>query len=158
MEWNPLNFTGKFLALAIPGLLNRLRSITRRRPLLCPWRIQLNRVNSVVQSANFEQALSVSQKEPVKVLTLDMWLPFATAARTEVTGADLVYDRFHLSEHLNAAVDRTRRQENKRLSRTGDERLKQTRYLWLRAPDTLTDRQQEQLNQLCQSELETVAV
>lgn len=106
----------------------------------------------------FEQALSVSQQETVKVVTLDMWPPFASAARAQVPGADLVYDRFHLSEHLNAAVDQTRRQENKRLSRTGDERLKQTRYLWLRSPDSLTDRQQEQLNQLCQHELETVAV
>jgi transposase len=45
-----------------------------------------------------------------------MWPPFATAARTQLPDADLVYDRFHLSEHLNAAVDQTRRQEHKRLS------------------------------------------
>jgi transposase len=106
----------------------------------------------------FEQGLSQSQKETVKVVTLDMWSPFASAARAQVPGADLVYDRFHLSEHLNAAVDQTRRQENKRLLRTGDERLKQTRYLWLRAPETLSEKQREELEKLCQSELETVAV
>ena len=86
-----------------------------------------------------------------------MWPPFATAARTQLPGADLVYDRFHLSEHLNAAVDQTRRQEHKRLSQAGDERLKQTRYLWLRTPQSLSEKQQEQLETLCQSELETVA-
>ncbi|MBA3442234.1 MAG: ISL3 family transposase [Pyrinomonadaceae bacterium] len=106
----------------------------------------------------FEQGLSASQKETVKVVTLDMWPPFATAARTALPNADLVYDRFHLSEHLNAAVDKTRRQEHKRLSGAGDERLKQTRYLWLRAPETLSDKQREQLETLCRSELETVAV
>ena len=106
----------------------------------------------------FEQALSQPQKETVKVVTLDMWPPFASAARAQVPGADLVYDRFHLSEHLNAAVDQTRRRENNRLLQTGDERLKHTRYLWLRTPETLTEKQQEQLKMLCQSELETVAV
>lgn len=55
-------------------------------------------------------------------------------------------------------MDKTRRQENKRLAQAGDERLKQTRYRWLRAPETLTQTQQGQLEQLCQSELETVAV
>lgn len=106
----------------------------------------------------FEQGLSASQQEAVKVVTLDMWPPFATAVRAAVPGADLVYDRFHLSEHLNAAVDKTRRQEHKRLCGAGDERLKQTRYLWLRAPESLSDTQREQLETLCQSELETVAV
>jgi transposase len=115
-----------------------------------------HRTNEAANSL-FEQALSVPQKATVKVVTLDMWPPFATAARAQLPDADLVYDRFHLSEHLNAAVDQTRRQEHKRLSQAGDERLKQTRYLWLRAPESLSDKQQEQLETLCQSELETVA-
>lgn len=106
----------------------------------------------------FEQGLSASQKETVKVVTLDMWQPFTTAARTAMPEADLVYDRFHLSEHLNAAVDKTRRQEHKRLVGAGDERLKQTRYLWLRAPEGLSDKQHAQLEALCQSGLETAAV
>ena len=55
-------------------------------------------------------------------------------------------------------MDKTRRQEHKRLSRMGDERLKQTRYLWLRALESLSDTQREQLAALCQSELETVSV
>lgn len=55
-------------------------------------------------------------------------------------------------------MDKTRRQEHKRLCGAGDERLKQTRYLWLRAPETLSDKQREQLETLCRSALETVAV
>jgi transposase len=116
-----------------------------------------HRTNEAAE-ALFEQALSPPQKAAVKVVSLDMWLPFATAVRQQLPGAELVYDRFHLSEHLNAALDQTRRQEHKRLSRAGDERLKQTRYLWLRAPETLCEKQQEHLEALCQSELETVAV
>lgn len=63
-----------------------------------------------------EQGLSALQQCVVKVVTLDMWPPFAKAVRAQLPQADLVYERFHLSEHLNAAVDRTRRQELKRLS------------------------------------------
>lgn len=102
--------------------------------------------------------LSEVQKPTVAVVTLDMWPPFATAVRTQVPQADLVYDRFHLSEHLNAAVDKTRRQEHKRLSKTNDQRLKQTRYLWLHAPHRLTPQQAERLETLTQTELATAAV
>ncbi|MBE7538357.1 MAG: transposase [Opitutaceae bacterium] len=44
----------------------------------------------------------------------------------------MVHDRFHVSKHLNEAVDQTRRQEAAKLAENGDRRtLKQTRYLWL---------------------------
>lgn len=105
------------------------------------------------------EGLSAAQQPTVAVVTLDMWPPFAAAARARVPQADLVYDRFHLSEHLNAAVDKTRRQEHKRLAKINDQRLKQTRYLWLRAPARLTAAQQEQLARLSGSDdLATVAV
>lgn len=106
-------------------------------------------------TALLEQGLSERQKAAVKVVTLEMWPPFAKAARAQLPQADLVYDRFHLSEHLNAAIDQTRRQEHKRLSQAGDDRLKQTRYLWLRAPETLNEQQQAQLQTCRESQLET---
>lgn len=105
-----------------------------------------------------DAGLSECQKQTVEVVTLDMWPPFAAAARTHVPHADVVYDRFHLSEHLNAAVDKTRRQEHKRLSKTHDERLKQTRYVWLRAPEHLTDAQREHIEALSRTDLETPTV
>ncbi len=103
-----------------------------------------------------ERGLSREQKETVEVVSLDMWQPFAQAARNHLSHADLVYDRFHLSQHLNDAVDKTRRAENKRLLRADDNRLKSTRYLWLRSPETLPER--DHLDELLGSELETAAV
>lgn len=104
------------------------------------------------------QTLSASQKATVKAVSVDMWAPFAQAAKVHLPDAELVYDRFHLSEHLNAGVDKTRRTEHKRLSRAGDTRLKSTRYLWLRSPETLSDTQRERLAELTQGELETTSV
>lgn len=103
-------------------------------------------------------ALSPAQRAQVKVVTLDMWEPFAQAARAQLPQAAQVYDRFHLSQHLNAALDQTRRAENKRLQTQGDKTLNGTRYLWLRAATTLGESQQAKLQDLCQRDLQTVAV
>lgn len=105
-----------------------------------------------------ETALSPAQRAQVKVVTLDMWEPFAQAARAQLPQAAHVYDRFHLSQYLNAAVDQTRRAEHKRLQTQGDQTLNGTRYLWLRAATTLPEHQQAQLQDLCQRDLQTVAV
>lgn len=103
-------------------------------------------------------ALSPAQRAQVAVVTLDMWEPFAQAARTQLPQAAQVYDRFHLSQPLNAAVAQTRRAENKRLRAQGDQTLNGTLYLWLRAAATLTESPQAQLQDLCQRALQTGAV
>ncbi|EIQ01289.1 transposase family protein, partial [Opitutaceae bacterium TAV1] len=43
----------------------------------------------------------------------------------------IVHDRFHVSKHLNEAVDKVRRDEHRRLLEKGDESLKHTKFLWL---------------------------
>jgi hypothetical protein len=48
---------------------------------------------------------------------------------------NIVYDRFHVSQALNQAVDEVRRAENKALLAEGDERLKGTRQTWLFNPE-----------------------
>jgi transposase len=43
--------------------------------------------------------------------------------------ADIVFDKFHISNHLNKAGDTIRRQENKRSLQAEGETLKGTRQL-----------------------------
>ncbi len=45
---------------------------------------------------------------------------------------------FHVAKHLGEAVDRVRRAENKALRAEGDDRLKGTKYDWLRNPENFT--------------------
>lgn len=59
----------------------------------------------------------------------------------EVPQAALVHDKFHIARHLNEAVDKVRRQENKELLAAGDETLKGTRQLWLLGPRHLSAEQ-----------------
>ena len=42
-----------------------------------------------------------------------------------------MHDKFHVSKHLNEAVDKVRRRENNALQAEGDDRLKGARQLFL---------------------------
>ena len=95
--------------------------------------------------------------QQVQVVTMDMWKAFQNAAKICVPQADIVHDRFHLSQYLNKAVDITRRAENKKLTAQDDVQLKGTKYLWLKNPNNFTDNQQHLHNQLMQDKtLKTV--
>ena len=78
----------------------------------------------------------------VQVVTMDMWKAFQNAAKTCIPKAAIVHDRFHLAQYLNNAVDITRRAENKKLVAENDDRLKGTKYLWLKNPANFTDNQE----------------
>ena len=92
-----------------------------------------------------EEYVKVSDIEAV---TLDMWQAFTQVMEERLPQAALVYDRFHVSKELQKAVDQIRRAENKQLSKQGDERLKNTRYLWLKNLKNLSESQCDQLTEL----------
>jgi len=54
-----------------------------------------------------------------------------------VPQAKIVHDKFHVSKHLNEAVDKVRRRENNALQAEGDDRLKGARQLFLFNPENL---------------------
>jgi transposase len=60
--------------------------------------------------------------EKIKAVCLDMSGTFASVARAMAPHIKVVHDRFHVSKHLNEAVDQVRRKENKILQAEGDER------------------------------------
>jgi transposase len=84
-------------------------------------------------------ALSKKQREAVESITMDMRGPFMTAAADSLPKADIVHDRFHVSMHLNKAVDRVRRQENRRLSKGDVDALKGSKYLFLRNRESIKE-------------------
>lgn len=98
-------------------------------------------------------ALTEDQQSQVKAVALDMWKPFANAVEKNLPQADIVHDRFHISQHLNEAVDRIRRQENKELIKNGDFRLKGSKFHWLKNPDSLPESYAEEFAQLRDSDL-----
>jgi transposase len=69
----------------------------------------------------------------IEVVAMDMHGPFiwSTVQYLEEPELKIAFDWFHVVQHLNQAVDKTRRIENKQLRKEGDERLVKTKYWWL---------------------------
>lgn len=100
-------------------------------------------------------ALTDAQREKVEAVALDMWRPFINASREGCPQADLTHDRFHVSKHLNEAVDQVRRAETKQLRSEGDDRLVGTRWNWLRNEESISDEAWPDFEALKDSELKT---
>lgn len=98
-------------------------------------------------------ALTELQKEHVTAVAMDMWLAFANSVKEKLPQAVIVHDRFHISKHLNEAVDKVRRRENRQLLTQGDERLKGSKYLWLSNPENQSNAFSETFDSLKNSEL-----
>jgi len=95
--------------------------------------------------------------EQIEVVTMDMWQAFKNAAQVSIPKADIVHDRFHLAQYLNKAVDITRRAENKKLCAQNDDRLKGSRYIWLKNPENFKDTQKHLHEELIKDQsLQTV--
>ncbi len=88
-------------------------------------------------------------------IAMDMWAPYIAATRAQVPDADakIVFDKFHIAKHLGDAVDQVRRRENRELASEGNERLKHTKYLWLRNPDRIGAKQWREFAPLRDSRL-----
>lgn len=91
----------------------------------------------------------------IEAVAMDMWPAYINATRAHAPEADakIVFDKFHVAQHLGNAVDKVRRQEHRALSRVGDDRLKQSKYLWLMNPHGLDGDQKQRFQALRCSEL-----
>ena len=90
-----------------------------------------------------------------EAVAIDMWAAFEKAAGTHAPQADIVHDRFHISKHLNDAVDKVRRQEHKALKKEGDERLTGSKHSWLFNPENMKEQRWLDFQPLKNSELKT---
>jgi transposase len=81
--------------------------------------------------------------EQVEEICMDMSPAFRKGAATSFPQASLTFDKFHVMQLINTAVDTVRREERK----TRPE-LKGTRYVWTKNPENLTKRQSERLTEL----------
>ena len=98
----------------------------------------------------FFEGLDGAQLDQIEVVAMDMHWPYIKAAAMYVPelASKLCFDRFHVAQHFGKAVDKARRLENKQLLADGDDRLKGTKYHWLKNPKTLPKRLRCELNDL----------
>jgi transposase len=100
-------------------------------------------------------SLPAEQREKVQAVSTDMWQPYLASTEEHAPQAEVVHDKFHVSKHLNEAVDQVRRRENKQLRAEGDDRLVGSKQLWLFSPDRLSKERKKQLQTLRQETLKT---
>jgi transposase len=105
----------------------------------------------------FWERLTAEQRDSIEAVAMDMWDPYVASTRQHLGDADqkIVYDKFHIAQHLAKAVDQVRRAENKRLRAAGDERLTGTKYQWLRHPARFSKEAWREFRTLREADLKT---
>ena len=86
----------------------------------------------------------------------DMWQSYIDVIQEYCGKAVIVFDKFHIVRHLMEAVDKVRKMEAKALAKIDNEILKGTRYIWLKNPWNLTDKQKLSLTELLKMNLRVV--
>jgi transposase len=59
----------------------------------------------------FTESLPPRRRRGVRAVCVDMWEPYLQSLGEHLPQAAIVFDKFHIMKHVNAAVDETRRQE-----------------------------------------------
>jgi transposase len=95
---------------------------------------------------SYYKGLTPKQKEGIEAVAMDMWEPYVQATKAYVEKADdkIVFDRFHIMQHMGKAVDMVRKQENRELLKQGDETLIGSKYLWLYSQENIPEKRKEE--------------
>lgn len=96
----------------------------------------------------FREELSAFQRRAIQAACVDMWEPFTKSILGWVPHCLIVFDKFHVMQHANDAVDEVRRAEFFRKGRKARGVIKGKRWLLLRRWMSLDRQQRKMLNEL----------
>jgi transposase len=88
------------------------------------------------------QGLTAPERNGIEAIAMDMWEPYRTTVREQVPDGErkIVFDKFHVLQHVGVAVDTVRKAKSRALAAEGDTTLKGTKYAWLRNPAHFTSK------------------
>jgi len=105
----------------------------------------------------FFRWFGAQRSQELKYVCSDMWKPYLKVIARKAAQAVHVLDRFHIMAHFSKALDEVRAGEVKELKAKGYEPvLTKTRWLLLRRPENLSDKQESKLAELLQYNLRSV--
>lgn len=113
--------------------------------------------DSEVAEELIKEALSKEQREMVCGVAIDMSAPYAKAIRKLLVNADIVHDKFHISKHLNDAVNLTRAQEHRMLMKTKDKTLTGSKFIFLKGFESLSDEELSRIETLKKADSKVAA-
>jgi transposase len=98
----------------------------------------------------FRTQLRSGQRKRIEACCVDMWEPFRLSIEQWAPACRIVYDKFHIIQHANDAVEEVRRAEFFRKGRKMREVIKGKRWLLLSRWKNLEPQQRGVLNRLFQ--------
>jgi transposase len=96
----------------------------------------------------FRSQLSARQRQRIEAACVDMWEPFTASIEEWAPQCAIVYDKFHIMQHANQAVDEVRRAEFFRKGAAQRDIVKGKRWLLLTRWVNLTEAKRQELNEL----------
>lgn len=99
--------------------------------------VWVGRDRTAATMARFFAWLGRRRARAIAVVCCDMWAVYIDAVRAHLPQATLVFDRFHITQYLNRAVDEVRRQTWRQMAGREKAEFKRTRFLWLSNPENL---------------------
>ena len=97
----------------------------------------------------FFDFLGPSRSEKIRLAVMDMWKPFRNVTEDRAPQAAILYDKFHVIAHLNAAMDKVRKAEYKRLTNRSDQKyIKGQKYVLLSHRENLSPDKRRRLDTL----------
>jgi transposase len=79
----------------------------------------------------FYRDMGKKRSESLRLAVMDMWKPFRNSLKKNALQAEIVYDKFHVLNHLSKALDKVRRLEYKRVAEKDKRFIKGQRYTLL---------------------------
>jgi transposase len=96
----------------------------------------------------FRTELTSRQRLRIEAACVDMWEPFRTSIQQWAPQCSIVYDKFHIMQHANDAVEEVRRAEFFRKGQQGRDVIRGKRWLLLSRWENLNESKRGQLNEL----------
>ena len=96
----------------------------------------------------FQTELSAKQRRGIQAACVDMWEPYRLSIEQGAPQCQIIYDKFHIMQHANAAIDEVRRAEFFRKGGALRDLVKGKRWLLLSRWVNLDTGKKRQLNQL----------
>ena len=123
----------------------------------CRRLLWVGRERKIETLEGFFEWFGKERSQRLRVVCSDMWKAYLRVVAEQASNAVHVLDRFHIVQKLGKAIDQVRAAEAKQLQAQGQEPvLKGSRWLLLKRPERLTEKQEPKLAALVKLNLRTV--
>jgi transposase len=105
--------------------------------------------HSAESLAMFYEFLGPERSQEIRLAVMDMWKPFRKATVAHAPQAAILYDKFHVLQQLNEAMDQVRKSEYQRLTNQAARKyIKGQKYVLLSHRENLSPEKRQRLKTL----------